>query len=38
MRGCVYFYLYAFLLWNSDLNQMLIAGVQYKVVNTTTIR
>lgn len=36
MRGCGYCYLYAFLLWNTDLNQMLITEVPYKVVDTTT--
>lgn len=38
MRGCGYCYLYVILLWNIDLNQMLITGVQYKVVDTTTTR
>lgn len=38
MRGCGYCYLYAYLLWKTDLNQMLITGVQYKVVKTTTTR
>lgn len=38
MRGFGYCYLYVILLWNIDLNQMPITGVQYKVVDTTTTR
>lgn len=38
MRGCGYRYLYAFLLWKTDLNHILITGAQYKIVNTTTTR